>query len=92
MTRPAAQKAKAKAVTGTNDNNKPNPVSIADGLENVVTGLGTSADKSTYNRWYYSGSNQDWPQLVDRFREDWVSKKVCEIIPQDMCRVTCPQD
>lgn len=87
---PAAAKAKATASVETAVEDAESfaggATSLADGLENLVTGLGTDADKSMHNRWVYSGANQDWPQLMDRFREDWVSQKVCTIIPQDMCR------
>ncbi|MBG6242977.1 MAG: DUF1073 domain-containing protein [Candidatus Symbiopectobacterium sp. Dall1.0] len=59
---------------------------LADGLENLVSGLGTINDKSSHNRWIESGRNNDWAHLIARFREDWVSQKVCTIIPQDMVR------
>ena len=59
---------------------------FSDGLENIVSGMGGDNDKSTYNRWTHSGSNLDWVQLAARYREDWVSQKVCNIIPQDMTR------
>lgn len=57
-----------------------------DGLENLVSGLGTDKDKSQHNRWTFSNKNADYRQLMNRFREDWVSQKVCTIIPQDMTR------
>ncbi|MFZ4217052.1 anti-CBASS protein Acb1 family protein [Enterobacter ludwigii] len=76
--------------TEVEQRNKSSPkaqnMSLADGLENLVTGLGTNSDKSTHNRWTNSASNWDWEQLMNRFREDWVSNKVCTIVPQDMCR------
>lgn len=59
---------------------------LADGLENLVTGLGTDKDKSTHSRWNFSNKNADFKQLVNRFREDWIAQKVCTIIPQDMTR------
>jgi len=60
--------------------------SMQDGLENIVTGMGTGQDKSTSNYWINSGKNHDHPQLTARFREDWIAQKVCTIIPQDMTR------
>jgi len=60
--------------------------SLADGLANLATGLGTSKDKAVYNNWYHSGKNLDIVGLAARFREDWVSQKVCQIIPQDLTR------
>lgn len=59
---------------------------LSDGLENVVTGLGGAADKSTHNRWEFANKNADRQQLMTRFREDWVSQKVCTVVPQDMTR------
>lgn len=59
---------------------------LSDGLENVVSGMGGEKDKSTYNRWTFSNKNADYKQLMNRYREDWVSQKVCQIVPQDMTR------
>lgn len=61
-------------------------VELDDGLENVLTGMGTSQDKATANVWTHSGKNLDHVQLAARFREDWISQKVCTIIPQDLTR------
>ncbi|MGL5015977.1 MAG: DUF1073 domain-containing protein [Bacteroidales bacterium] len=57
-----------------------------DGLENVMTGLGTGKDKNAYNEWTRSGRNRDHESLIVRYRECWVAQKVCEILPQDMTR------
>ena len=59
---------------------------LGDGLENLVTGLGTSADKNTHNTWSQEYRNNDYDSLTARFREDWVAQKICEILPQDMTR------
>lgn len=59
---------------------------LDDGLENVLTGMGTSQDKATANVWVHSGRNLDHVQLSARFREDWISQKVCTIVPQDLTR------
>ncbi|NQZ74596.1 MAG: DUF1073 domain-containing protein [Ekhidna sp.] len=61
-------------------------ITMNDGLENIVSGMGGENDKSVYNKWTHSGKNLDWVQLAARYREDWVSQKVCNIIPQDMTR------
>lgn len=65
---------------------EPDEVYLGDGLQNVVTGLGTNVDKTTGNNWVRSFANQDWNQLIVRYREDWVAQKVCNIIPQDCTR------
>lgn len=59
---------------------------IQDGLSNLATGLGTGRDKATQNNWTHSGKNYDHPMLAARFREDWISQKICKVPPQDMTR------
>ena len=65
---------------------KDEAIYLGDGLQNLVTGLGTSADKSSFNEWVRSGGNKDWNSLIARFREDWIAQKICTIIPQDATR------
>ena len=67
-----------------NDDTK--PVSMFDGLSNLVTGLGGAKDKASGNVWTHSGRNYDHVMLSVRYREDWISQKVCQIVPQDMTR------
>ena len=64
----------------------PDKTFYTDGLANLATGLGGNTDKSRHNVWNHSGRNLDHPQLSARYREDWLSQKVCSIIPQDMTR------
>lgn len=59
---------------------------MGDGLDNVMTGLGTEMDKSTHNRWTHSGSNYDHVMLSARYREDWLSQKIVDIIAEDCTR------
>lgn len=60
-------------------------VTLADGLENLATGLGTSKDKNSHNQWIRS-EGMSVEDLSVRFREDWLAQKICTIIPQDMTR------
>tara|TARA_R110000803_G_scaffold116815_2_gene185378 strand:+ start:1881 stop:3209 length:1329 start_codon:yes stop_codon:yes gene_type:complete len=60
--------------------------SLFDGLSNLATGLGGNKDKATFNKWTHSGKNYDHVALSVRYREDWLSQKVCQIIPQDLTR------
>ena len=74
----------------------PPQVSLADGLQNLATGLGTGKDKAMGNQWIHSNRNVDHVTLSARFREDWISQKVCKVVPQDMTREwrkcsVCPQ-
>ena len=66
--------------------NKVSLATLSDGLSNLATGLGTAKDKATHNQWNHSGKNYDHITLSVRYREDWLSQKVCQIIPQDMTR------
>ena len=59
---------------------------LADGLENFVSGLGGMSDKSSHNIWTFANKNANYRELMNRFREDWVSQKVCQVVPQDMTR------
>lgn len=59
---------------------------LLDGLANLATGLGTAKDKSMHNQWDHSGANYDHVTLSVRYREDWLSQKVCQIVPQDLTR------
>lgn len=61
-------------------------ITLRDGLTNLATGLGGAKDKSTHNVWEHSNRNVDHVSLSVRFREDWISQKVCKVIPQDMTR------
>ena len=60
--------------------------SLYDGLSNLATGLGGSKDKASWNEWNHSGKNLDHVALSARYREDWLSQKVCQIVPQDLTR------
>tara|TARA_R110000744_G_scaffold268168_2_gene381844 strand:- start:46 stop:1410 length:1365 start_codon:yes stop_codon:yes gene_type:complete len=60
--------------------------SLYDGLSNLSTGLGGGKDKSSFNEWNHSGNNYDHVSLSARYREDWLSQKVCQIVPQDLTR------
>ena len=59
---------------------------ILDGLSNVMSGMGTGKDIASHNQWNHTGRNLDHLSLSARYREDWISQKICSIIPQDMTR------
>ena len=61
-------------------------ITLLDGLSNLASGLGTDKAKAYHNQWTHSGRNFDHPTLSARFREDWISQKICKIVPQDMTR------
>ena len=77
-----ATKNKFSPVAVISDSNpKAEEVSIRDGLQNLATGLGTNKDKAMGNQWVHSNRNVDHVTLSVRFREDWVSQKVCKVVP-----------
>lgn len=59
---------------------------MSDGLENIMTGMGTTGDKTSYNAWSHSNQNFDHVTLSARYREDWLSQKIVDIIPTDTTR------
>lgn len=61
-------------------------VPAQDSLINLVSGLGTSKDRSMNNTWEHSGRNADHVTLSARYREDWIAQKFINIVPQDMTR------
>jgi len=75
---------KSQSVISINETQKTR--SLHDGLSNLATGLGGSKDKASWNEWNHSGKNLDHVGLSARYREDWVSQKVCQIVPQDLTR------
>lgn len=55
-----------------------------DSLQNLVTGLGTSQDKSVGTNYVYSEMGK--PQLEAAFRSDWIARKAISIPAQDATR------
>jgi len=67
--------------------------SFIDGIQNLITNLGTSADKRAYTR--FTNGRRLSQQFVgqagnseidDMYRANWVAGKVIDIIPDDMTR------
>lgn len=57
---------------------------ILDRLQNFISGLGTSKDKSVANSFVFHPI--DTAQLVAMHRSDWMARKIVDIIPDDMTR------
>lgn len=79
-----AETDKTQSVISITDS--PKTASLYDGLSNLATGLGGAKDKASHNQWNHSGANYDHVALSARYREDWLSQKVCQIVPQDLTR------
>jgi phage-related protein (TIGR01555 family) len=60
-------------------------VQAADALVNVVAGLGTDRDKSTFTD-YAIPYTLTRIQLENIFRQSWVGKRICKAVPEDMTR------
>jgi phage-related protein (TIGR01555 family) len=57
---------------------------VTDGLSNVVTGLGTSADKNSYRGYVFMPL--DPSQAESAYRTSWLTRKIVDVPPQDMTR------
>jgi phage-related protein (TIGR01555 family) len=57
---------------------------LADTLKSLVTGLGTSKDKTASLTYVFTPINDE--QLNAMHRSDWLARKIVDIIPHDMTR------
>lgn len=57
---------------------------LVDTLRNLVTGLGTSKDKTVSN--VFVSRFVDESELNSMYRSDWLARKIVDIIPNDMTR------
>ena len=56
------------------------PTRKSDAWQNALTGLGTSADKSSYNR-YRATPQQSGQRLSDLYRTNWLARRLIEAVP-----------
>jgi phage-related protein (TIGR01555 family) len=57
---------------------------FADGMANVVTGLGTGKDKSSFNQ--FVSTYRSKLEFDAAYRDNWIAKKVIDLVPFDMLR------
>jgi phage-related protein (TIGR01555 family) len=57
---------------------------LIDSLVNLISGLGTAKDKSTYSRYAFTALDQE--QLEAAYRSDWIARKIVDIPAQDATR------
>lgn len=57
----------------------------ADGLVNVVSGLGTQKTKRYHNKFQYGHVN-DWQQLDAAYQSNWLARQIVDVPAEDMCR------
>jgi phage-related protein (TIGR01555 family) len=55
-----------------------------DTLQNLVSGLGTSKDKSSFATYVLNPVNEQ--VLMNMYRGDWIARKGVDLIPEDMTR------
>lgn len=61
------------------------PIPMMDGaLANVMSGRGTSVDKSSYNQWLFV--RQSSQQIEAAYRGNWLCRQIVDIPSQDMTR------
>jgi len=60
-------------------------VSTADGLVNVMSGLGTNRSKRAYNEFQYANLNS-WQQMDAAFQTNWLARQIVEVPAEDMTR------
>ena len=57
----------------------------ADGLVNVVTGLGTAKSKRSYNTFEYA-SLTNWQQCDAAYQTNWLARQIVDVPAEDMTR------
>lgn len=60
-------------------------VSTADGLVNVMSGLGTNRSKRAFNTFQYANYN-DWAAMDAAFSCNWLARQIVEVPAEDMTR------
>ncbi len=72
---------------------KPRIRLTADGLANVMTGMGTDRDRRMYSRFMY-GVMQDFTELEAAYTENWIARSIIDIPVDDATREwrTFPSD
>lgn len=58
----------------------------ADGLENLVSGLGSSRSKRSNSRFAYENINAGWLELDAAYQTNWIVRRICDVPPEDMTR------
>ena len=61
-------------------------VMVHDGLENVVSGLGTRMDKRSANRFKFSSGYFDFVQLEASYSDNWIARQIVDVPVEDALR------
>jgi len=57
-----------------------------DGLQNVVSGLGTQQDKRSHNRFNLTGNNFDFAEMEAAYSENWIARQIVDVPVADALR------
>lgn len=57
-----------------------------DGLQNVVSGLGTGADKRSHNQFTFGGNYFNFAELEAAYSENWIARQVVDVPVADALR------
>lgn len=60
------------------------PARVADGIANVISRLGTAADRNTQSHYWTQPLSQH--QIEEAYRSSWLTRKVHDIVPFEMTR------
>lgn len=58
----------------------------ADGLQNLVTGLGTSRGKRAHSQFVREGVNNNFMEMDAAYQTNWIVRRICDVPPEDMTR------
>ena len=61
-------------------------VKTADGLQNVVTGMGTARDSRAADQFVFSGQYNNWLELEAAYVENWIAREVVDAPVDDATR------
>lgn len=57
-----------------------------DGMQNLVSGLGTQADKRSHNRFQFSGAYFNFAELEAAYSENWIARQIVDVPVKDALR------
>ena len=59
---------------------------ITDGLQNLVSGLGTAKAKRSHNKFVYGSLNQNYIELEAAYFDNWIARQIVDAPAEDMTR------
>ncbi len=61
-------------------------MSAADGLQNLVSGLGTNRGKRAHNQFLLESVGNSWMEMDAAYQTNWIVRRICDVPPEDMTR------